>query len=279
MKRTILILLACIPAISGFAGQADTLKVYSQSMKKSIPVVVIIPDTYTAEKTYPVVYLLHGYGGNFTQWVNHAPQIIEEADRYDIMIVCPDGGYSSWYLDSPSDTTSKYETFVSRELVAYIDAHYSTRRQREFRAISGLSMGGHGALYLSVRNKEIYSAAGSIAGGVDVRPFPTRWDMLRVFGDTLCCWDNWNRHTVINVIKDLKPGELSLIIDCGYDDFFLEVNRNLHKQLLEDGIPHDYTERPGAHNKEYWGNSISYHLLYFSKFFRKNEVKIDKSNP
>src|SRR5690606_41171826 len=102
MKRTILILLACIPAISGFAGQADTLKVYSQSMKKSIPVVVIIPDTYTAEKTYPVVYLLHGYGGNFTQWVNHEPQIIEEEDRDDIMLVCLDGGYGSVYRDRTS---------------------------------------------------------------------------------------------------------------------------------------------------------------------------------
>lgn len=255
--------------IFSYGGKVDTIQVYSNSMQKNIPVVVILPDSYSETKTYPVVFLLHGYSGNYAQWITQAPQIKQEADVYDFIIVCPDGGYSSWYLDSPADSTSRYETFISKELVNYIDKNYSTHKNRDYRAISGLSMGGHGALYLSVRNKDVYGAAGSIAGGVDIRPFPTRWDMLRVFGDTTCCFDNWNAHTVINVIKDLKPGELSLIIDCGYDDFFFQVNRNLHNQLVEDKIPHDYIERPGAHNKEYWKNSISYQLLYFYKFFQK----------
>lgn len=266
--------LFCILLTSiAYSGSVDTVQVYSPSMQKNIPVVIILPDNYDGSKQFPVVYLLHGYSGNYAQWINHAPQIQEEADLYQVIIVCPDGGYNSWYLNSPVDSSYKYETFIAEELVQYIDTTFKTYDTREFRAISGLSMGGHGALYISIRNREIFGAAGSIAGGVDIRPFTTRWEMTKVFGDTACCFNNWNEHTVINVIKSLQPGELALTIDCGYSDFFFQVNRNLHQQLTEAGILHDYAERPGAHNREYWKNSISYHLLFFRKFFDKNLIQ------
>jgi len=87
------------------------------------------------------------------------------ADRYGAIIVTPDGGVDSWYFDSPVDPTYRYETFVTQELIPYIDKLYKTVADRSGRAIAGLSMGGHGALYLAIRHQELFAAAGSMSGG------------------------------------------------------------------------------------------------------------------
>jgi S-formylglutathione hydrolase FrmB len=238
-------------------------------MKKQIPCVVIIPDQHNDSSTrYPVVYLLHGYSGNYAQWINHAPQLKTVADQLRMIFVCPDGGYGSWYLDSPVDTTFKYETFLVKELVPFIDSNYKTIANRKQRAITGLSMGGHGGLYISIRNKKLFGLAGSICGGVDIRPFPKNWDLAKRLGDTVCCKQNWEQYTVMNVVNQLKNNELKLIIDCGLGDFFLDVNRALHQKLLQMKIDHDYIERPGKHDKAYWGNAVNYQLLFFWKGFR-----------
>ncbi len=254
-----------------FASKVDTNSVYSPSMKKEIKCVVITPDSYKKRNNrYPVVYLLHGYSGNYAQWVKSAPQLKKQADEFQLIIVCPDGGYGSWYLDSPVDSTFKYETFIIKELIPFIDTHYKTKADKAHRAISGLSMGGHGAMYLSIRNKEIFGFAGSICGGVDVRPFPDNWELTKRLGDTTCCKQNWENVSVINIIDNLKNGEVNLIIDCGLGDFFLNVNRALHQKLMRLKIDHDYIERPGKHNKDYWSSAIDYHLLFFKKEFDKN---------
>lgn len=255
-----------------FAATADSVSVYSPSMKKQVPCMVIRPSTYNRSKErFNVVYLLHGYSGNHRQWLNDAPQLLELADRYQMMIVCPDGGYSSWYFDSPRDSTMRYETFISKELITFIDKQYRTNVRRQSRAISGLSMGGHGGLFLGSRHKDVFGAAGSMAGGVNLRPFPNQWQIKERIGDTTCCEENWHKYSVINTIAALKNNEVKLVIDCGTSDFFLEVNRELHRKLLELKIDHDYTERPGGHNKAYWGNSVNYQLLYFSNFFKQVE--------
>jgi S-formylglutathione hydrolase FrmB len=184
----------------------------------------------------------------------------------------PDGGFNSWYLDSPVDSSYKYETFMTKELVPYIDDHYPTINNVSFRAITGLSMGGHGAFYLAIKHKDLFGAAGSICGGVDIRPFPNNWDMSKVLGSLSENKDNWDRNTVINMVDSLKNGELHLIFDCGSDDFFLEVNRALHIKLAANKVSHDYIERPGAHNAAYWRNSIDYQLLFFSKFFKEKNM-------
>lgn len=256
------------------AGTVDTIQVYSEAMKKNVPCVVIRPSHYKKLKELPVVYLLHGYSGNYAQWLKTAPQLKEAVDAAKVIIVCPDGGFSSWYFDSPIDSTIRYETFVSKELVSYIDSHYKTATSRNFRAISGFSMGGHGALWLAIRHPSVFGLAGSTSGGVDFRPFPDSWEIKKRLGDTACCKENWEQYTVINEVKKLKPGSLQIIIDCGLKDFFLGGNQALHQYLVEQKIKHDYIERPGGHEHKYWNNSIDYHLLYFYNYFTKQKNPI-----
>lgn len=270
MYKKLILICALLVSVSGaMAGTVDTVTTHSPSMKKDIKAVVIRPSAYDKNKTYPVVYLLHGYSGNYADWIKKVSALPTYADLYNLIIVCPDGNFSSWYFDSPLDSSWKYETYVSKELVNWIDSHYSTVKDRKGRAITGLSMGGHGALYLAFRHQETFGAAGSMSGGVDLRPFPLNWDLAKRIGAYKDNPEAWEKHSVINLTHLLVNNALALIIDCGTGDFFNRVNVNLHEKLLERNIAHDFISRPGAHNWEYWENAVSYQLLFMSRFFKK----------
>ena len=138
------------------SAEVDTVHIFSQSMNKHISAIIVVPDMYkSTDSKLPVVYLLHGYSGNYKNWSAHT-DLENYADSYNFIIVCPDGGYNSWYLDSPMDPGSQYRTHVGREVVQYIDENYRTIAQRNSRAITGLSMGGHGALYLSLEFSNVF---------------------------------------------------------------------------------------------------------------------------
>jgi len=255
------------------AAVVDTALTYSAAMHKNIKAVVIKPNDYNQNKKFAVVYVLHGAGGKYSDWVTAVAdkqELPKLADLYDVMIVCPDGNETGWYFDSPIDSTYKYETYISSELVSYIDSHYSTKKDRSGRAITGLSMGGHGALYLAFRHQDVYGACGSMSGGVDLRPFPESWDIAKRLGKYSEYPERWEANSVINLTYLLTPNHLAIIFDCGSSDFFYQVNKNLHEKLLELNIPHDFTVRPGGHTWDYWSNSIKYHMLFFSNFFNKS---------
>ncbi len=207
MKRIFAILLLFLAATSAKAYNHAVVGVPSPSMQKEVAVTIITPDSYdtTSTEGYNVVYLLHGYSDNNESWYERG-KVGPYADQYNLIFVCPDGN-NSWYWDSPVDSSYRYETFVAEELVAWVDANYNTSPQRTSRAITGLSMGGHGAL----------------------------------------------------------------IIDCGTEDFFYEVNCALHTKMAAKGIPHDFYVRPGQHNWHYWVGSIQHQLLFFSNYFKRNK--------
>ncbi len=266
-KKSFVSVLLLLLVVAANAARVDTVFVRSNAMNKNIQVVVAIPEE---RGNYPVVYLLHGYGGDAKTWFTIKPELPRLADRYGIIFVCPDGK-NSWYWDSPRNPAYQYETFVSKELIDYIDKNYPTIADRKARAVTGFSMGGHGAMWLSFRHKDIFGAAGSTSGGVDIRPFPNNWEMAKLLGKESDNRDVWGSHTAINQIDNLKNGELAIIIDCGYGDFFFEVNNNFHQELLKYKIDHDFIVRPGAHTRTYWNRSIEYHLLFFKEFFDRNK--------
>ncbi len=267
--RTILTLWAALFSISLFASTIDSTKVYSKSMQIEIGNYVILPNSYNLDRkeAYPVLYLLHGATGNYRDWATKASQILEFADNYDMIIVTPDGGFTSWYWDSPIDKTMKYETYISSELVKYVDDKYNTRQNRKGRAITGLSMGGHGAMYVAIKHQDIFGAVGSMSGGVDITPFPNEWDIKSRLGEYPENKKLWEENTVINMLYLIKSESLKIIMDCGTEDFFHNVNKKLHKKMMYLNIQHDYIERPGIHNWNYWRNSIKYQIVFFNDFF------------
>lgn len=274
MKRFTLstLLMALLFSAGAFSATVDTVDVVSDQMHKTIRTVVITPQSYDGQAAFPVLYLLHGFSGRYDGWIKDAPHITTMADQYGMMIVCPDGDYDSWYWDSPVDSTSRYETFVARELTTWIDQHYKTISSRKGRAISGLSMGGHGGLYLGFRNQDIFGACGSMSGGVDIRPFPKNWNMTKSLGTQNENPRNWEEYTVMGQLHRLTPNALKIIIDCGTEDFFYQVNKRLHEELLYRNIPHDFISRPGAHNWPYWSNAVKYQTLFFNEFFQQGKA-------
>ena len=222
---------------------------------------------------WPVVYLLHGWTGKYSNWIMKVPAIVEYAQENKIMIVCPDGDVASWYFDSPIDSSSKYETYISKEVPAYIDAHYKTVADRNARAITGLSMGGHGALFIAFRHADIFGACGSMSGGVDLNSSKGKFGISQFIGDTINYASNWNNFSVIHQVETPPSESLAILFDCGLSDFFFPSNRALHEKMLRLKIPHDYTERPGNHDWNYWANSVQYHLIFFKNFFRGKNGK------
>lgn len=255
------------------ASTVDTVVIFSNSMNKEIKCVVIKPSSYKKKKLrFSTVYLLHGYDGWYSNWIIRVPELKDYADKFEILIVCPDGAKAGWYFDSPLNKTMLYETYISREVPHYIDSVYRTVPDKKHRAITGLSMGGHGALFIAWRHSAIFAAAGSMSGVVDLSEVKNKYEINKLLGDTLHFAGNWKNYSVLNLVETKLPASLALIIDEGIDDNFIGGNRRLHQKLLALKIPHEYIERPGKHNWDYWRYAVHFQLLFFRKFFDTHQV-------
>lgn len=269
MKKIIMLFAALAAVLSASAFKTDTIAISTSRLEGPEKVVVITPDG-KKDARYPTVYLLNGFSGTYRDWSTRTqPRLGELADQYGMVMVMPDGR-DSWYWDSPVNPKLQMESFIIKELVPHIDSHYPTRAEAAQRAITGLSMGGHGALWLAVNHPDVFGSAGSMSGGVDIRPFSGKWNTSKLlgqpYGKNPALWDS---HTVATLIPKMKDAGLNIIFDCGKDDFFAAVNEQLHRDLLAANIPHDYTSRPGNHSHAYWANSVLHHLLFFNQAFNK----------
>jgi len=263
------------------SNPADTIEVMSQAMGRTIKNVVVMPQQYfddVEDNKYPVLYLLHGADGCYNDWSRKA-DLHRLADQYNVIIVCPDG-QDSWYFDSPIDPKMQFETYVSKELVSYIDSHYRTIANRYMRAITGLSMGGHGALFLAFRHPDVFWSCGSMSGNMDITQFTDRWHIRARLGNYEDNPQRWHDHAVINQLDKvkncpLKPAQ-NILIDDGLNDIFIKNNIAIHDKMVEMGIDHDFTVRPGRHSWTYWVNSLDYHMMFFDKAFDRGRELMEK---
>lgn len=267
MNKYVILICFLFSNFSLFAAKVDTLKVYSLSMKKEINTIVITPEGNSKDKKLPVVYLLHGFSGNHKDWVTKVPDIKDYADKYNFIIVCPDGNYASWYFDSPKIKDSQFETFITKELVSYIDTHYTTITKKEGRAITGLSMGGHGAFFLAFRNQNLYSIAGSMSGALDIKPVANDFGIAKVLGEYNTNPEIYKKHSVVDLVYLLNSKSLNIIFSCGVDDFLYNENLKLHDELVYNKIPHVFISEPGSHTWEFWAHAIEVQMIYFNSIF------------
>lgn len=252
-----------------YTQEVREVAVPSASMGRDVRNLVILPKGYDEERSFPVVYLLHGWEMKYHEWLRVQRDLPLLASQYGLILVCPDGA-NGWYWDSPLHPEMRFETYVAKELPRYICEHFKATDAKSARAICGLSMGGHGALWLAIRHQDTFGACGSMSGAVDIRPFPNRWNMADSLGAYEENPERWAQHTVMTQLHLIQPG-LAMLIDCGTEDFFHRVNEELHRELLARHIPHDYISRPGAHNARYWRNAVLYQLLYFAEFFKTQQ--------
>ena len=290
MKK-LTVVAACIffLSVKSFSAVVDTIIIPSKVMQKEYKAVIVLPASYASNnKNYPVLYLLHGGYGHFDDWIKKTSdtKLIQKiSDQYNFIVVMPEGEIFSYYINSPVSKESQFETYITKEVIEKIDNSYRTIRDRKGRAISGLSMGGYGALYLSARHPDLYCAAGSMSGALnpDMRSwkFPPnalqafKKEFEKILGPIEKYPERYADASIINMADKIKAANIKLIFDDGVDDFFITVNRELHRRLVFNGTPHDYSERPGSHTWEYWKNSLPYHALFFSKVFQENGSAIN----
>ncbi len=300
------------PTPTGGHGTVVTEHVASEALGVTKSVVVYLPAGYDAApaRRWPVYYFLHGLGGDETNWTKGG-ELDKVADRLGVqaIIVMPDGD-NSFYTDAvtpmdyqaclrdgtglfipsqpPKETcvkTPRYETWITKDLVAWTDTTYRTIAKRTSRAIAGLSMGGFGALQLGLRHKDLYAAAVSHSG-VDALlyrgPFPYEAGKVELIdqipteaGDMFVKWlkllfgsdiGTWRAHDPATLVADLKPGELALYMDCGTEDVFRLNNgmQYLHDLLLAKNIDHTYFMGPGRHDFSFWTPRLPESLTFLA---------------
>lgn len=285
-----LLLAFLLATTTAFAARVDTLAIPSAAMHKTYRAAVVLPASYAKNKkaSYPVLYLLHGAYGHFADWLKNTPdkQLVHRlADQNNLIIVLPEGETFGFYLDSPVSPDSQFETYLTKEVLPAIDQAYRTVRDRRGRIIAGLSMGGHGALYLAARHPDLYCAAGSMSGALDLTTINRKLSptdaaqraklWVPILGTETNNPERFAVNSVMNLVDQLHRNGLPLIIDCGVDDGLIEINREAHRRLLYNHTPHDYIERPGAHTWEYWQNALPYQVLFFEQVLKGNGVTVE----
>lgn len=271
------------------SGQVlEGLSLNSSLMQKAVNFAVYLPpDYHCSTRRYPVVYLLHGFTDDESGWIQFgevnvsADQLIKAGEIPSMIIVMPDGGVT-WYIDDYAGK-APFETMLLKELIPHVDATYRTRPKREFRGVSGLSMGGYGSLMFAMRNPDVFAACAAFSSGVmteeEIVAMPDdRWDRVfsSLFGEKLRGQDrlndHWKKYSPLSLAASLESDSLKKVryyIDCGDDDFLYKGNAALHVLLRDRMIPHEYRVRDGAHEWLYWRTGIREGLKFIGESFRR----------
>lgn len=239
-------------------------KVFSKKMNKEINTVIVTPK-FVKDKNYKTVYILHGYSGNPDRtYKEDIPNLAEKSQKYNTIYILPDGNFNSWYVDSPVDKASQYQTFIGKELVEFIDANYPTIQNRNSRGILGWSMGGYGAMNIGIAYQNTFSIVGSSCGALDFNRFGENYhnyQVDKVLGNFKSLPKDYFTFQKIN--KMISSNQF-YILDCGTEDTqMIDMNNEFHKLLTAQKVEHLYIESPGAHDPEYWSKSLSNQLDLF----------------
>ncbi|MFC4211728.1 alpha/beta hydrolase [Pedobacter lithocola] len=227
---------------------------------------VFSPKNLDKKLKAPTVILLHGFGGNYKQW-NNIMDAQKYADEYGYILVCPDGLVKSWYLNSPAKANWQYETFFFDELLPKLKKNYPIDTNNLF--ITGLSMGGHGALWLFLKHPEEFKSAGSTSGGINLRDAIGKFGVPELLGNPDKDSDVWLKYSVIQNIDKLVGSKKEIIFDCGSSDFFYQSNNEMKRKCDSLKINATYISQPGNHNSTYWKKSIKQQFEFFSKQISK----------
>ncbi len=217
------------------------------------------------QKKFPIIIMLHGYGGNYKQW-NNIVDLQKYADKYQVYIVCPDGLKDSWYFDSPTQANSQFESFFIKEYLPYIKANFPIDTQAVF--ITGLSMGGYGAMYLFLRHPDLFASAGSTSGVLDLNASSLKYSSLSdKLGEYPAFKKRFDAFSPINLLQNIKFSDKPIIFDCGNRDHLYQANKAFKAACDSLYINAFYFSFPGRHNRLYWRKSIYWHFVFFNRIY------------
>jgi enterochelin esterase-like enzyme len=287
------LLFCCILCVNSAFAQSQGKVIEEQTVKSSIlkrnvKYTIYLPADYeTANRSYPVVYLLHGYSDDNTGWLQfgeinrYADKAIAEGTIPPMIIVMPDA-QTSWYINS-YDGKEKYEDFFIKEFMPYVEKAYRIKTEKKYRGVAGLSMGGYGTLIYTMKYPQLFAAGAALSAAVfsDDQAVATPdayWENVfgQLYGRGLKGNDRlnkaWQDNSILNMVQNKTTDELKTVrywIDCGDDDFLSKGNCLLHIALTEKKVPHEFRTRDGAHTWTYWRTGITDALQFIGDSFRQ----------
>ena len=272
MKKYFLISICIIGCIVRLFSQQQFI-LQSDKLTKADTIWVFTPADYdeNIHQNYPAIYLLHGWSGTYHQW-NDIIDCQEYADDYGFIIICPDGLFDSWYIDSPVPGENQMESFFVTELLPFISDNFRIQQQNVF--ITGLSMGGYGALYLFAMHSDSFKSAGSLSGLLQLDAWRHYYGIDRILGIEGNGKDNklLSDYSVSGNIDKIKSAHKKIIVSCGTEDPFYTINQTFVTTCKRNNIDVFFTTSPGGHSGAYWASAIGEQF----DFFRKLAGGVDK---
>jgi S-formylglutathione hydrolase FrmB len=257
----VFIILVCSIILSCSAEQKRIDNIESNFLENPSPTLIVKPSSYSDEKEYPLVIIFHGWSGDYLQW-NSIIDLEDLSNAYNFIIACPDGFYDSWYLNHSNSDSTQYEDFFIRDFIPYLTNNYSIDTNSIF--ITGLSMGGHGAITLFLKYPSLFKSAASSSGILDITKFPANWGIKNKLGGYKENIDVWNNHSAYFLLDNAADIGKNLFIDCGTEDFAYEVNLNFVKKCMDLGIKAKFISVPGDHSRTHWKRMLPKHFEFFN---------------
>ena len=259
-------------ALPVMSNAQERMVLWSSYLKTNDTILVFSPkggpEKSPSEVRFPTLFLLHGWSGNYSNWSARVP-LQEVCDKFGFRIVCPDGFYNSWYLNSSDPQGMQWRQFFDKELYPAIQERYHAAPDSCF--ITGLSMGGHGSLNIFIDDPSRFRAAGSMSGVMDLRQTSlANSEVAKVLGAFSVDNPRYYVESVINRIEKLQGSEKFLVLSCGYEDVYSIHSKELAQKCRKLKIPHAFLLTPGNHSWKYWDFALDMHLTFFSKIL-KNE--------
>ena len=278
----ILIALFFSNALSAQSGKVfDALSMKSEILSSERKYAIYLPPGYeSSERTYPVLYLLHGAGDDQTGWVQFGEVLritdnaIKDGTATPMIIVMPDAntGQRGYYNDISGNW--RYEDFFFEELMPHVEKNYRIKGEKRFRAIAGLSMGGGGSFMYALHRPELFSSAcplSAYVGPLTIEAMTSRMENASSYseGDLKGYFDRHNAISLINNLPEEQKNSVRWFIDCGDDDFLYEGNSLAHIAMKKREINHEYRVRDGRHSWTYWRASLPVVLEFVSDAFHQ----------
>lgn len=283
-KVCLSLILCLLVNLAGYSQSAvfESLSFDSQKLGRKVSYSVYLPSDYnTSKRNYPVLYLLHGYTDNETNWIQMgqvktiADRAIANEEAVPMIIVMPDA-WDTWYINQ-YDGKVPYEDMFFEELIPYMEKTYRVRSNQESRAIAGLSMGGYGSFLYSLHHPDMFCACAPLSAAVfddsvmDTRKAKSHKDLFnRLFGPGD---EHWHKNSVEKILSDWDENKLPNIryyIDCGDKDGLLDGNFQVHQIMRQKNIKHEFRVRGGGHSWTYWRTALPEVLKFVSQTFSRS---------
>lgn len=272
--------LLCVPS-SLAAGRVECNSVPSRILARNVSYCVVLPASFDADKTkrFAILYELHGLGDNEQFFVhsglwNLVEDQRERGELKDFLIATPAGG-ASFYINS-KDGKVRYEDFLLREFFPFIEKRYRASPGRANRAISGVSMGGYGALHLAFRHPQLFSSVSAHSAAL-IEKLPAfvnqpQSPRSRILGAVFGVPPDitfWNANSPLTLARSANFSGLKIYFDCGdQDDYGFDAGAAaLDKILTARRIAHEFHIHPGRHDPAYFAAHIPASLAFHSRLF------------